>query len=159
MKTFFQYRNEAKEAINSVGISTADTKRSNKLKMRKGVGFDATSISVHSDPEPDTGGDNDIHIGGNHLYYEDSENTYYIFHIRTNRVLARGVRGYENTKAKANELRKRYNLKWDEVKFRVERKYNNTKKGRIDVSKNYNPSKRTYMRGVHYSDGSYADLD
>ena len=159
MKTFSQYRKEAQEAIKRVGVSTSLPKRSAKKKMMAGVDRDVTRVSVHSDPEPDTGGENDIHIGGNHLYYEDSENTYYIFHIRTNRVLAKGIRGYENTKAKANELRKRYNLKWDEVKFRVERKNNNTKKGRIDVAKNYNPSKRTHMRGVHYSDGSYADLD
>ncbi len=71
-----------------------------------GVDCNATRVSVHSDPEPDTSGENGIHIGGNQLYYEDSENTYYLFHKKTNRVLAIGIRGYENTKAKANELRK-----------------------------------------------------
>ena len=50
----------------------------------------------------------------------DAVNSFYIYRTDTNMVLARGIQGYE-AKDKANELRKRYGLKWDLVKFKVER--------------------------------------
>ena len=39
-------------------------------------------------------------------------------------VLARGIYGFEKAKAKANELRKRYGLKWDDVDFKADRTHN-----------------------------------
>ena len=70
------------------------------------------------------------------------------------------------------QIRKRMGLKFDEIKFKKERSMRtdygysgrrtggqNYRGGRIDTSRNYNPSKRRYFRGVNYSDGSYADLD
>ena len=165
MKSFRTFRQDARKAI--MRLEESDKKRIGRKKRIKnkvrthGLGADASQSGFISNPVSSDDSENLIHIGGNNLHYEDSESTYYIFHKKTNRILARGIRGYENAKSRANELRKRYNLKWDDVKFRMERTNKNTyyKKGRIDVSKNYNPSKRTYMRGVNYSDGSYADLD
>jgi len=98
----------------------------------------------------------------------DAVNSFYIYRTDTNMVLARGVQGYEAAKDKANELRKRYGLKWDMVKFKAEKNKSATpsrptggsyRGGRIDTASRYNPSKRGRFRGVSYSDGSYADLD
>ena len=116
---------------------------------------------------------------------EGSDSSFYIFRTDNNQVLARGVRGYDAAKARASDLRKRFGLKFDQVRFKVERKpglnTSTTKStspsrnyygkatrrggsgtyrgGRIDTASNFNPSKRTRFRGVSYSDGSYADLD
>jgi len=51
----------------------------------------------------------------------DAVNSFYIYRTDTNAVIARGVQGYEAAKDKANELRKRLDLKWDQVKFKAER--------------------------------------
>ena len=95
----------------------------------------------------------------------DAVNSFYIYRTDTNAVLARGVQGYDAAKDKANELRKKYGLKWDNVKFRAERNQasksssSSYRGGRISTANRYNPSKRGRFRGVSYSDGSYADLD
>ena len=93
----------------------------------------------------------------------DAVNSFYIYRTDTNAVLARGAQGYEAAKERANELRKRYGLRWDMVKFKVERNKSASASrptgGRIDTAPRYNPSKRGRFRGVSYSDGSYADLD
>ncbi len=49
------------------------------------------------------------------------DHPFYIFRTDTNAVLARGIQGFEAAKSRANELRKHYGLKWDEVKFKAER--------------------------------------
>ena len=38
-----------------------------------------------------------------------------------NAVLARGINGFEAAKARANQIRKTQNLKWDQIKFKSER--------------------------------------
>ena len=43
-----------------------------------------------------------------------------IYRTDTGAVLARGIYGFEQAKAKANELRKRYGLKWEMVKFKAD---------------------------------------
>ena len=48
---------------------------------------------------------------------------FYIFRTDNRQVLARGVVGYDAAKDKANELRKKYGLKWDQVSFKKERSY------------------------------------
>jgi len=100
---------------------------------------------------------------------EDTQSSFYIFRTDTQQVLAKGVVGYDNAKDRASYLRKRHGLKFDQVRFKKEgaktggsgrRTGGQTfRGGRVDTSRNYNPSKRGYFRGVNYSDGSYADLD
>ena len=93
---------------------------------------------------------------------EDTESTFYIFQVSPFRVLKRGVRGYENSKREASSIRKRMGLRFDEVKFKKEKKTSaapSYRGGRIETSRNYNPSKRGRFRGVSYADGSYSDLD
>ena len=51
--------------------------------------------------------------------YEES--TFYIYRTDTKTVLARGINGFEAAKARANQIRKAQNLKWDQVKFKSER--------------------------------------
>ena len=51
----------------------------------------------------------------------DEESTFYIYRTDTNAVLARGIQGFEAAKARANQIRKTQNLKWDQVKFKSER--------------------------------------
>jgi len=106
----------------------------------------------------------------------DAVNSFYIYRTDTNAVIARGVQGYEAAKDKANELRKRLDLKWDQVKFKAERNQSakssagsygtyrastlgGTPKGRMDYSRNYNPSKRGRFRGYYDKQGNYHDLD
>lgn len=99
----------------------------------------------------------------------ESVTSFYIWRTDSNQVLARGVMGYESARDKANELRKKFNLKWDQVKFKSERKsssgrtssgaYKASSFGRVDYSRNYNPSKRGRFKGVYDSQGNYADLD
>lgn len=86
---------------------------------------------------------------------------FYIWRTDSNQVLARGVLGYENARDKANELRKKFDLKWDQVKFKSEKKSKSfgSGGGRVVTAKNYNPSKRTYFKGVYDAKGNYADLD
>ena len=102
---------------------------------------------------------------------------FYIWRTDTNQVLARGVLGYDAAKDKANELRQKLGLKWDQVKFRSEKKTSSyssgaygrhkastfaggaPKGGRMDYSKNYNPSKRGKFRGYYDKDGNFHDLD
>ena len=87
---------------------------------------------------------------------------FYIWRTDNNQVLDRGVLGYENARDKANELRKRFGLKWDQVKFKSERKSKSDGKSgrsRVDYARNYNPSKGRRFRGVFHPDGSYADID
>ena len=84
-----------------------------------------------------------------------------IWRTDTNQVLARNIIGYEAAKDKANELRRRYNLKWDQVKFKPSRTTTNKTSGgyRYDTAKSYNSSKRTYFKGRYDRYGNYADLD
>ena len=49
------------------------------------------------------------------------ENTFYVFRIDTQTVLAKGIQGYEAAKERANHFRKAMNLKWDQIQFKVER--------------------------------------
>ena len=78
---------------------------------------------------------------------------FYIWRTDTNQVLARGVLGYENAKDKTNQLRKQFGLKWDQVKFKSERKSKSSgsvNRGRVVTARNYNPSKRTRFKGVRW---------
>ncbi len=49
------------------------------------------------------------------------EHSFYIFRTDTNAVLARGIKGFDAAKEKANQLRRSHGLKWDQVKFKAER--------------------------------------
>ena len=94
----------------------------------------------------------------------DAVNTFEIYRSDTGAVLRRGVQGYEEAKNVANMVRKRMNLKWDQVKFRMEKKkgYSSFRRGSgrsIDYSSRYNPSKRTYFKGGYDSKGNYYDID
>ena len=166
--------------------------RKAKKKAKLSARGDAADVSV---PSPqDSSGDvsQEIHVGGIHPFHErldgvvelmnrlypipedvlreDTESTFYIFQVSPLRVLKRGVRGYENSKREASLIRKRMGLRFDEVKFKKEKKtsaapsnYGRSggtyRGGHVETSRHYNPSKRGRFRGVSYSDGSYADLD
>ena len=174
-----------------VGQKVVSKKKSNDLSTRG----NASDVSVPSASSQEVDNSNLIHVGGNymgrpdysesidplvdvmHRLYpvpesklrEDTQSSFYIFRTDTQQVLARGVVGYDNAKQRASYLRKRYGLKFDQVRFKKERKaappsnYGRSggtyRGGRIDTAKNYNPSKRGRFRGVNYPDGSYADLD
>ena len=51
-------------------------------------------------------------------------NPFLIYRADTNVVLARNIYGFDQAKAKANELRKKYGLKWEQVKFKADRSAN-----------------------------------
>ncbi len=48
--------------------------------------------------------------------------TFYIYRTDNNLVLARGLNGYDAAQNKANQLRKQLGLKWDQVRFKSEKK-------------------------------------
>ena len=54
-------------------------------------------------------------------YLNDDTSKFYIFHTGTNRILRRGIIGYENAKIVASRIRKQYGYKFDEVRFKVDR--------------------------------------
>ena len=174
-----------------VGQKVISKRKSNDLSQRDR----ASGISPSSDPSPEVDNSNDIHIGGNYLgrpdysesidplvdvmnrlypvpeskLREDTQSSFYVFRTDTQQVLERGVVGYDNAKQLASYLRKRHGLKFEQVRFKKERKaaapsnYGRSggtyRGGRVETSRNYNPSKRGRFRGVSYSDGSYANLD
>ena len=100
---------------------------------------------------------------------------FYIFRTDNRQVLARGVVGYDAAKDKANELRKKYGLKWDQVSFKSEKKSSGSSGSygrhpassmagapsgaRMDVSRRFNPSKGRRFRGYYDKQGNYHDLD
>ncbi len=90
-------------------------------------------------------------------------NPFLIYRTDTGVVLARNIFGFEQAKARANEIRKRYGLKWEQVKFRAERtssgSSNRQQGGRVDYSNRYNPSKRGRFRVKINPDGSTGDID
>ena len=105
----------------------------------------------------------------------DAVTPFYIFRTDTQQVLAKGVMGYEAAKNKANEIRKRYGLKWDQVSFKSEKKTSGSSGSygrhpassmagapsgaRMDVSRRFNPSKGRRFRGYYDKQGNYHDLD
>jgi hypothetical protein len=85
-----------------------------------------------------------------------------IYRTDTGVVLARNIYGYEQAKEKAGEIRKKYSLKWDQVKFKADRKASggsSSSAKRYDYSSRYNPSKRTRFKGYYDSQGNYHDID
>ena len=96
----------------------------------------------------------------------DAVTPFYIFRTDNQQVLARGVMGYDAAREKANQIRSQQGLKWDQVSFKSERKPSTTtaspqtdSRSRVDVARNYNPSKRTRFRGRYDKDGTFHDLD
>jgi len=86
-----------------------------------------------------------------------------IYRSDTGVVIARGIYGYEAAVAKANELRKRMNLKWEQVKFKADRSsqmksYGQSSGIRMDYAKTVNPSKGHRFRGYFKGD-EYHDID
>ena len=174
-------------------------RREQKARVMKKARDRLNQVTAHdappSAPAPQTDDSNLIHVGGNYMgrpdysesldplvdvmnrlypvpdwkLMEDTQSSFYIFRTDNQQVLARGVVGFDNAKQRASYLRKRHGLKFDQVRFKKERKaaassnygrYGGTYRGgRVETSRNYNPSKRGRFRGVSYSDGSYADLD
>ena len=101
----------------------------------------------------------------------NENHSFYVYRADTHQVLARGLDGFEAAKSRANQIRQQHNLKWNQVKFKMEptqkatdsvgtSKVNKSNQsGYYDRSKVYNPSKRGYFRGYFGADGSYADID
>jgi len=52
--------------------------------------------------------------------------TFYIYRTDNNTVLARGLNGYDAAQNKANQLRKQLGLKWNQVRFKSEKKPGDT---------------------------------
>jgi hypothetical protein len=103
----------------------------------------------------------------------DEENTFYIYRTDTNAVLARGIKGYEAAKDRASQIRQSHKLKWDQVKFKAERKpatqfgvsgdgktFTNSRGERYPVqySRNYSPSKRGRFQSYIDKDGNDHDI-
>ena len=101
----------------------------------------------------------------------NENHSFYVYRADTHQVLARGLDGFEAAKSRANQIRQQHNLKWNQVKFKMEPNQKATdsvgtskvnksnQSGYYDRSKVYNPSKRGYFRGYFGADGSYADID
>ena len=90
-------------------------------------------------------------------------NPFMIYRTDTGAVLARNIYGFEQAKAKANELRKRFGLKWEQVRFKADRtaqkKTYGNQYGRVEYASRYNPSKGKRFSGRYDRYGNWADLD
>jgi len=102
------------------------------------------------------------------------ENTFYIFRTDTQTVLAKGIKGYEQAKNRANRFRQAMNLRWDQIAFKAERKvpqkfgvspngrsFTNARgdMGRVDYANRFNPSKGRRFKGYTDSQGNFHDID
>lgn len=103
------------------------------------------------------------------------ESTFYIFRTdNPQMVLAKGIKGYEAAKNRANRFRQAMNLRWDQIQFKAERKvpqkfgispngrsFANARgdTGRVDYANRFNPSKGRRFRGYTDSQGNYHDID
>jgi len=152
-----------------------------RRKRLQGSRGDASQLTVSSSDDSDSATSNEIHIGGIADFHErlepaldflrkmsrtivdeDYQTTFYIYRTDNNQVLARGITGFDAAKKRASELRKRYGLKFDQVKFKSQGRSTSSSSSsgsRMDVAKTYNPSKRAYFRGRYDADGSYHDID
>jgi hypothetical protein len=120
------------------------------------------------------------HLAEQSIQLYSEETTFMIYRADTNAVLATGIKGYEEAKRRANALRSSSNLKWDQVKFKAERRTPQTpsQRGtfgvsgdgrtftdghgtryRVDYARRYNPSKRGRFRGYYDDKGNYHDID
>ena len=102
------------------------------------------------------------------------ENTFYVFRTDTQTVLAKGIKGYELAKNRANRFRQAMNLRWDQISFKAERKvvpqkfgvspngrsFTNSRgnTGKIDYANRFNASKRSTFRGYTDSQGNFHDI-
>ena len=86
-----------------------------------------------------------------------------IYRVDTGAVLARNVYGYEDAKNRANEIRKRLGLKWEQVRFKQDRtaqkKTFSNQYGKVEYAPRYNPSKGKRFSGRYDKYGNWADLD
>jgi hypothetical protein len=104
----------------------------------------------------------------------DEENTFYIYRTDTNAVLARGIKGYEQAKLRASQIRQSNKLKWDQISFKMERRpatqfgvsgdgktYTNAhgQRSAVQYARSYNPSKGRRFRGYTDAQGNYHDID
>ena len=102
------------------------------------------------------------------------ESTFYIFRTDTQTVLAKGIKGYEEAKNRANRFRQAMNLRWDQISFKAEskvpqkfgvspngRSFTNARgdTGRVDYANRFNASKGRRFRGYTDSQGNFHDID
>jgi len=99
------------------------------------------------------------------------ENTFYVYRTDTQTVLAKGIKGYELAKNRANRFRQAMNLRWDQISFKVERKipqkfgvkgrsFTNARgdTGKVDYANRFNASKRSRFKGYTDSQGGFHDI-
>ena len=83
-----------------------------------------------------------------------------IYRVDNGTVLARGIYGFEQAKKKASEIRKKLGLKFEDVKFKADRRPATSRTtSRIDYAQRYNPSKRGRFKVRINPDGSTGDID
>lgn len=105
------------------------------------------------------------------------ELSFFVYRTDNNAVLAKGIRGFDAAKEAANRLRKSHGLKWDQVKFKAERRtqkpsgqfgvsadgrtFTNARgeRGRMDYARTVNPSKGRRFSGYYDKHGNFHDLD
>lgn len=105
------------------------------------------------------------------------ELSFFVYRSDNNAILAKGIRGYEAAKQRADQIRKQQGLPWNVVKFKAERRAQNSagqygvssggqnftnasgQRGRFDYAPRYNPSKGRRFRGYTDPQGNYHDVD
>ena len=102
------------------------------------------------------------------------ETTFYILRTDTQTILAKGIKGYEQAKNRANRFRQSMNLRWDQIQFKAERKvspkfgvspngrsFTNARGdiGKVDYANRFNRSKGSRFKGYTDSQGNYHDID
>lgn len=88
----------------------------------------------------------------------DAVSSFYVFRTDTNRILARGLVGYDAAKDAANQIRKKYGLKWDQVSFKKERSFQSQQRQKtMGSSSGYKQGRRIY--GYRTAKGHWKDWD
>jgi hypothetical protein len=103
--------------------------------------------------------------------------SFFVYRSDNNAILAKSIRGYEAAKQRADQIRKQQGLPWNVVKFKAERRAQNSagqhgvgaggqnftnasgQRGRFDYARNFNASNGRRFRGYTDSSGNYYDID
>lgn len=88
-------------------------------------------------------------------YLNDDTSKFYVFHVPTNRILRRGIIGYENAKIVASRIRKQYGYKFNDVRFKIDK----GGAGNIDNRPKTNQAERQKIYRYKTAKGYWKDWD
>jgi len=94
-------------------------------------------------------------------YLNDEVSKFYVFHVPTNRILRRGIIGYENAKLVSSKIRKQYGYRFNDIKFKIDRGQDKTKSSPSSIDNRFNDNDSNKRRIYRYqtAKGHWKDWD